>query len=540
MRLRIAARRSDLARLQARMVGRALAGLGIEVEYDFRESLGDVNLQDPLWRMPAKGVFTEDFLKDLIDGRADLVVHSWKDLPTEPREQTEVAATLPRADVRDVLLFRRDRMGSAAAARRVRVLTSSPRRAHNLGPFLKTYLPFPVERVEFLDVRGNVPTRVGKLFAGDADGLIVAKAALDRLLESDAPERGSAPGQEASECAETRQILRSALENCRWMVLPVSCNPTAAAQGALAVEIRRGRPELKDILARIHCAGTFACVQEERRTLAGYGGGCHQKIGVTVLEREYGRVFSLRGLSEAGEVLDAFEIRGREGAAAPRPEDASRIWPASGDDEPLFSREPLPRSAWEAELAAAECVWVSRATALPADASLGERQVVWCAGLRTWAKLAHRGVWVNGSAEGLGEAEPTRARTLFGRGRDDGRDGDGDRGRSREAGELPWLKLTHDRSAAGMRSLATYRLVARRDAPDLKGKTHFFWTSGTAFDRALELEPGIRKAYHACGPGLTLAHLRRRLGPDARIDVVLGREAWLAWAGGDEPRGDGA
>jgi len=92
VRLRIAARKSDLARLQALMVGDALAAAqpGCELEYLFRESLGDKNLSDPLWQSPERGVFTEDFVEDLREGRVDLVVHSWKDLPTEDRPGSSI------------------------------------------------------------------------------------------------------------------------------------------------------------------------------------------------------------------------------------------------------------------------------------------------------------------------------------------------------------------------------------------------------------------------------------------------------------------
>ncbi|MGZ3731793.1 MAG: hydroxymethylbilane synthase, partial [Bdellovibrionota bacterium] len=88
MKVRIAARRSDLARLQAYQVGAALRKhhRGLEIEFLFKESLGDKNQSDALWKMPARGVFTEDFVADLREGRTDLVVHSWKDLPTEKRE----------------------------------------------------------------------------------------------------------------------------------------------------------------------------------------------------------------------------------------------------------------------------------------------------------------------------------------------------------------------------------------------------------------------------------------------------------------------
>src|SRR6266571_6190160 len=111
MRLVIAARRSELARIQAIHVGNTLqkAHPQDNVDYSFHESLGDRNQNDPLWQMPEKGVFTQDFREGLLRGDFDMVVHSWKDLAIEEDPETEIAATLPRADARDLLLVREDR-----------------------------------------------------------------------------------------------------------------------------------------------------------------------------------------------------------------------------------------------------------------------------------------------------------------------------------------------------------------------------------------------------------------------------------------------
>src|SRR5439155_20916772 len=186
MRVTIASRRSDLARIQAYQVGEALktAHPQIEIDYSFHESLGDRNQNDPLWQMPEKGVFTQDFREGLLRGDFDLVVHSWKDLAIEDDPETEIVATLPRADQRDLLLIRKDRWPEIERTGVLRILTSSPRRAHNLNSFLRGALPASIEDLKFENVRGNVPTRVRKLLHGDADGLIVAKAAIDRLLEA--------------------------------------------------------------------------------------------------------------------------------------------------------------------------------------------------------------------------------------------------------------------------------------------------------------------------------------------------------------------
>jgi len=108
--IKISARSSQLAKLQAYLVGDELLKHypNLNIKYEFRESLGDKNLTDPLWKMPEKGVFTEDFYRDLVDGHTDMVVHSWKDLPVESKEDTFISATLPRADQRDILIFKKN------------------------------------------------------------------------------------------------------------------------------------------------------------------------------------------------------------------------------------------------------------------------------------------------------------------------------------------------------------------------------------------------------------------------------------------------
>src|SRR5437588_6903222 len=228
MRVTIASRRSDLARIQAYQVGDALRAVHpqIEINYSFHESLGDKNQNDPLWQMPEKGVFTQDFREDLLHGEFDLVVHSWKDLTIEDDPETEIAATLPRADARDLLLVRKDRWAEVERTGVISILTSSPRRAYNLDSFLREAFPATPRELNFVNVRGNVPTRVRKLFQSDVDGLIVAKAALDRLLEA-----------KQEEFAATQTELRESLSRCRLIVLPLRANPSAPAQGRLVIAV---------------------------------------------------------------------------------------------------------------------------------------------------------------------------------------------------------------------------------------------------------------------------------------------------------------
>jgi len=177
-----------------------------------------------LWSAANKGVFTADLSDSLLQGEADAVVHSWKDLPLEGHKDTRIAATLERADPRDVLLIRGPVVEKTPS--RLTVLSSSPRRAWQMQAVTERLLPWKVMDLQVLPVRGNIPTRLRKLIAGEGDALLVAKAALDRLLSDDAPQA-------------TREEIRTAIDGCRWMVLPISVCPTAPAQGAVAVEIAK-------------------------------------------------------------------------------------------------------------------------------------------------------------------------------------------------------------------------------------------------------------------------------------------------------------
>jgi hydroxymethylbilane synthase len=487
--------------LQAYLAGAALqsAQPGLTLEYQFRESLGDQRADEPLWQMPEKGVFTEDLRGDLLAGRCDLVVHSWKDLPVESHPQTTIAATLPRADQRDLLLVRADRWAQVCASGVLTVLTSSPRRAQNLKDFLPAALPTRINQLHFVPVRGNIQTRVQKLWTnaetGGADGLIVAKAALDRLLEP-----------QAEEFAATRIELREALAQCYWMVLPLRLNPTAPAQGALALETRAGDLALRELLQRVNCVNTYAAVERERSILSGHGGGCHQAIGVSVLRRPFGEITFVRGLDPAGNELLEASLQPTQ----PRPPKlpGPLLWPTRASEHDWFIRATLP----VVQPPASQPLWVAKSEALPAEWNVPPTQLVWASGWQTWRKLAARGVWIHGSAESLGEQEAPQVETLYG-------------------APIQWVKLTHNLSTAPgeMKTLATYQLQAREEEPVLRPgfaeAAYYFWTSGSAFQRALALHPWLRERTHFCGPGATQQALQAAgISPH----IFLDHEQWLA------------
>lgn len=487
MRVRILTRSSDLARLQGLIVRQHLeaASPSLTATLITRDASGDRDTGTPLWQLGDKGAFTSDLSDALSRADADIVVHSWKDLPIEPRPDTVIAATLPRADARDVLL-----LAPAAMERRtprLSILSSAPRRALMLGESLPPLLPWPVERVECVGVRGNVQTRVRHFTNGGGDGLVVAKAALDRLLDPESP------------FTETTGRIREALDACLWMVLPLREFPSAPAQGALAIEAGRDQRQMLDVLARVNDAATWQAVGAERDLLAAHGGGCHQAIGASVQRMHFGEVVSLRGRTDAGVVLSDWTLRARQ---ATQPKTSLReIWPRP-DERGFTVRRPLTIRDPDDDRG----LYVTRDEALPHGWRVDPRRIVWVAGGETWRKLAARGVWVRGSSEGLGQFDPAVIDRLAGR-------------------AMRWHRLTH-KGADVPDAIATYETETELPA-DLASRTHFFWRSGSEFRHALASFPELRDRWHACGPGHTFDVVERLAG-GARVRPFLGYTDWVA------------
>jgi len=490
MRVKILSRASDLARLQALLVGRALHARWPDVEplYLTRSSTGDRDGVTPLASLPTKGAFTADLTDALASGEADVVVHSWKDLPLEGRPETTLVATLERADPRDVLLVRR-----AAVSEQPRILTvlsSSPRRTWLLERALPGLLPWPVDAIRCEPVRGNIPTRLRKLVEGKAHGLVVAKAALDRLLGFGAPFEAAA--------AE----LRRAIDQCHWMVLPLRDVPGAPAQGAVAVEAKAGHTAIHERFAAINHTPTWNAVMAERDVMAAHGGGCHEAVGATVLGRDFGSVMSVRAKGRnAAHADERWALIG----GGPKPPAASPalVWPRP-DEAREVTRSPLavvePAESWG--------YWVARADALPHNWNPSPDRLVWTAGGRSWRRLAARGVWVHGCADSLGDQESPAADLLAGR-------------------AVQWLRLTHANAVemdAGQ-ALATYEVNEMLPA-DLPARTHFFWTSGRLLREALTRWPSLHDRWHGSGPGRTHRALREAIQSPSRVGIWLDYEQW--------------
>jgi len=278
----IASRGSQLALWQAHWVQQKLAGLAYQSRIEIIKTTGDKITDVPLAQVGTKGLFTKEIEEALLEARADLAVHSLKDLPTELPAGLELAATPEREDPRDALVG----MRLADLPKHAKVGTSSLRRAAQLRKLR------PDVRIEA--VRGNLDTRLRKLAEGHYDAIVLAAAGLKRLGWED-------------RIAE---------------VLPPGIICPAAGQGALAIEIAsRADADLRALCDKLNHAETRAAVTAERALLGALGGGCQVPIGAyaTIAGgdlRLVGVVVSPDGVDlvrdeAAGPVADAARI-GRE------------------------------------------------------------------------------------------------------------------------------------------------------------------------------------------------------------------------------------
>lgn len=246
--LRIASRRSQLAMVQTNWVKAELekAHPGLTITVEAMATQGDKILDVALAKIGDKGLFTKELEAQMLVGRADIAVHSLKDLPTNLPEGLMLGCITEREDPADALVVnaknanhRLDTLPEGAV-----VGTSSLRRLAQL----RHHYP----HLSFKDVRGNVITRLEKLDSGDYDCLILAAAGLERLGFGD----------------RIHQII------------PGDISLHAVGQGALGIECVEGKPEVLEIIKVLEHTTTSRRCLAERAFLRELEGGCQVPIGV--------------------------------------------------------------------------------------------------------------------------------------------------------------------------------------------------------------------------------------------------------------------
>jgi hydroxymethylbilane synthase len=278
-RITVGSRGSKLALLQAESVVAEIREINPDLDVSINKivTTGDRNHRSRLGRT-GTAIFVKELEEALLDGRIDIAVHSLKDLPTELPPRLCLLAVTERLDPRDVLVAK-SKLNELASGSKIG--TSSLRRTIQLMSYRPDLLACPI--------RGNVDTRLRKVFSGEFDGVIVAAAAL----------------------------LRLGWEKRITEYLPRDFLP-AVGQGALAVEARLGDVDIARLVLPINHLPTWQCVTAERALLRALGGGC--RAPVAALGTVNGNTLKLEGMvasvsgrkvlraSEEGSAISAEEI----------------------------------------------------------------------------------------------------------------------------------------------------------------------------------------------------------------------------------------
>jgi hydroxymethylbilane synthase len=254
-KITLGTRGSELARAQTLLVEKAIRTThpNVEIETKIIATSGDHAKIIDL-NAGRKGLFTAEIERALLAGEVDVAVHSAKDLPSETGPGAQIAAVLPRASVTDVLISKHPG-GLASLPYGATVATGSIRRQRQLH--------WKRADLRIVDLRGNVPTRLRKLAENEWDGIVLARAGLERLdFSATQIEIGFEGGQFFLEILSCEIFL------------------PAGGQGIIALQVRADDQSTNALVESVNDRETLLCLQAEREFLSRLHGDCNFPVGV--------------------------------------------------------------------------------------------------------------------------------------------------------------------------------------------------------------------------------------------------------------------
>jgi hydroxymethylbilane synthase len=274
----IGSRGSELALWQSNYVKKELekSFSNIKVEIKIIKTKGDKILDVALSKIGDKGLFTKELEIELIEKRIDLAVHSLKDLQTQIPKELKLAAVTKRHSVEDVLIAKKKNMTIHDLPDNATIATGSLRRRCQL---LHIRPDLSIE-----ELRGNVPTRIKKFLGANWDGIILARAGVERL-------------------GLTKYISS---------IIDISEMLPAVGQGALGIEIHKENSFLDEILQAIHDEDTYKAVLAERSFLIQLEGGCQIPIGAFAEVKSNGLYLDALVGSLDGSITFRKKVRGKK------------------------------------------------------------------------------------------------------------------------------------------------------------------------------------------------------------------------------------
>lgn len=500
--LKLGTRKSLLAIAQSSWVARELEKLHKELSVELVgiETQGDIILDKPLSEIEGKEFFTAELDRALLKKEVDFTVHSFKDLSTERPPQLVLAATPKRELPHDIIIFHARTLEKLKNNEPLFIGTSSPRRLEIIPKFLNEVFKASSSKIHWQSIRGNVNTRISKIHKTSAatpqllDGVVLALAGLERLLQD---EKAAPP-------------ILELLQNTLPILLPIYNCPTAPAQGALAIEAHCDRPEVLEILKKIHHQKTLDSVLREREVLQVWGGGCHQKLGATVYTQDE---LIIKGLHPQGQWINEVQNLPHQKSSN---ELKDFYWVKSNE---IFDFKPLALSESQANtIKEATHIFIAHTQAYDALSEelkkIVSTKTLWTPGSKTWKKLSSFHLWITGCTDGVGidhlkELSQKKIFTLA--------------SPHQQTPTQKWVVLTHLESAnaktdaeasysTSHTTIPTYTHQAKSIPSALLNAPKLYWPSGLCFETVLKSHPQqqeFSKKTHACGPGKTKKTLEK-------------------------------
>ena len=496
--INIISRASILAKIQAEMVGEAINKTfpEISINYVNTKTSGDLDQQLDISSGNTIGVFTSDISKKVEQSSNSIAVHSWKDFPILTSGKTNIYGALKRADMRDMLVLKNN-LKDHKYIKQFTVMTSSPRRRYSIENHLKELLPIDYDNINFKDIRGNIDTRLNKFLKSDAHGIVIAKAAIDRILN------------DSKNNLKAKTLIKKCLKMHHSIILPLSIFPSAPAQGAIGIEVANSNKDLIKIVKSINHIKTFDNVCLERKIMSAYGGGCSQKIGVSIWEKNKRKVKSINGLTEDNIKLETFEmiVSIKERTSLKPIVNISKAFPIGRNEQSIFKRLQTNKNN-EISKIKNSIVYITRKTVLTHIPKFDESCILITSGVKTWKSSAKRGYWISGTSDSLGQSEITKLKTLF--------------------GEKNIIKLTFSNEFSTSKdSIDLYKLKEPKFPKDIEQREAFFWMSPYAFRTAVKMYPSILNKRHSCGMGNTYNQIKELIKDKKTLTPYLSYEDWL-------------
>lgn len=471
---------------------------------------GDENTQAPLWQLDGKDFFTKELDAALLKGEVDMVVHSYKDLGSERPEGIKLAAITQRKYPHDILFFKKETMELLKAGKLTtfKVGTSSPRRMTNITSNLAEYLPVQdpnLLKVETVNLRGNVNTRLQKCKDGEFDGVVLALAGIERLATG----LQSKDNEAYDKFGNPVEILEKILDGMSFMILPLSEFPAAASQGALGIETLEDRQDkgvLKNLLDKLNHNQTIEEVKREREVFQSFGGGCHLAVGITFSEKDGHIKRSVCGTVDERQIKELALEENKNISHNVIEQEVFLGLPSKGKSKTI--RDEITEKEF-LNIDLQECfkpengnkdILITGPAITKFLKEGNHREAIkdsplWASGTKTMKDLARMGLLVHGCADSLGEEvlkslrESHVVQMILDR--------------------PSWKVLTNDSSQNILGESIKVYTKNYKSADDkyrekVEGCRHFFWTSFSQyahFNEQFKLSP---EAKHYCGLGKTL------------------------------------